>query len=354
MTNEINSWGDIVEELLNSTRSTSPPLRYNPPASLQEKPKTPRKRTKKEEKVDNSPYNIIVPSLQGLISDIPINHKQAGPLFISNNRRGGTPFTMSIYSEYIPIMMLRYCNPNIVPLNSGLNSNAKQLFQNKDKIALNQNNYHLLYLLNMTVDYSSSSDRRDRDTFRNHLKGSKITKLLEEHSKLYYASDGEISLSYLKANTKMVEKEEGLPKFTNFTYGQGLLNVRVGQPVHIDTYSMFYGDKPLIVATCLPENYVYHRLRLLLGLPLDLTRVIIFIDKALESPDYPHKSVQKYYYDMLLPEILKTSCIIAKVPTWYIDTKCFVEKFSIDGQTPMEINAKKDELKKSFLSYLLK
>jgi len=341
----------MTEETLDFvSRSTYTP----PPTSLQEKPKTPRKRVKKEEKVDDSPYNIILPTLQGLISSIPINHNQAGSLYVTRNFPSDPPpFSMSIYSEYIPIMMLRFCNPQTVPLNGSLNSQARQLFKNNDKLALHKNNYHLMYLMNLACDYSGSDHRRTRDNFRTHLKTT-YKQYFEQYGKAFLKSEGSLPLNYLQYNVTGIEKEQGLSKFTNFTYGQGQLNVRVGERVLIDTYSMFIGNKPLIVATCLPENYLYHRLRFAMGLPLDLTRVIIFIDKALESPDFPHKSLQKYYNDLLLPEILKTACIIAKVPTEFIDSKCFIERFSISGETPMEINAKKDELKKSFLNSLTK
>jgi len=90
------------------------------------------------------------------------------------------------------------------------------------------------------------------------------------------------------------------------------------------------------IVTCIrPEDYAYQKLRVLLGQPLDQTRLITLVSTDLDDPAYAHKSFKTMYKTELEPFLLGLKNRVFKVPTEYIHEMCFVniEVFEPKGRS---------------------
>jgi hypothetical protein len=103
-------------------------------------------------------------------------------------------------------------------------------------------------------------------------------------------------------------------------------------------FSVIVAGNPYIMAVIPREKYLYHRTRVLLGLPLDLSKVVILIDRRLDLPgedDIP-KAFKALYQKTLENTIKSTGAMIFKVPLEFIKENCFLSDFAIKSKNKKE------------------
>ena len=104
-------------------------------------------------------------------------------------------------------------------------------------------------------------------------------------------------------------------------------------------FSAIQGTTPYILAVIPRKDYVYHRTSILMGRPLDLSRVVILVDRRLDLPgddDIP-KSFKALYQKTLENTIRSTGASIFKVPGEFIKENCFLStKFEITSRDKKE------------------
>lgn len=141
---------------------------------------------------------------------------------------------------------------------------------------------------------------------------------------------------------------------------------RLGRRVYAKTwegiifpYTFFQNDrnledqyKSLVVATVLPENYEYQKMRILLGMGIDMSKVIILINRDIESTTFRPTSVRKFYKDKILPTIMDSSADVWYVPHSFIDENCFVNTYQLTSTGMMNRKAEKEAYVKEFLKLL--
>lgn len=85
---------------------------------------------------------------------------------------------------------------------------------------------------------------------------------------------------------------------------------------------------PHVMAVVLPENYMYVKYHLLRYNSIPLDRVVVLIDKELDSTSFPVKPFRALY-KKLLPHIMSTKCDVWKVPLEFIEENCFIDSSSV-------------------------
>jgi len=80
--------------------------------------------------------------------------------------------------------------------------------------------------------------------------------------------------------------------------------------------------KAQVMAVVLPENYIYQKQHFLLTGTIDLTKVIILVNKELDSTSFPHKAFRAYYRKHILPIINSLNVDVWKVPQSFITENC--------------------------------
>ncbi len=138
---------------------------------------------------------------------------------------------------------------------------------------------------------------------------------------------------------------------TDYTNGyRVILNQRVYSAL-LDFYSMYYKNlttsqgvfTPRVIAVSLPENYYYHRLSILKG-RIDLSKIIILVDKDLDSPRFECQPFRQLYKETLLPHIMESGCQVWKVPYEYIVENCFHQSFNVRENNIFERQADVEEI----------
>jgi len=85
---------------------------------------------------------------------------------------------------------------------------------------------------------------------------------------------------------------------------------------------------------------------------LDLSKVIILIDRELDTTTFPKQPFRRLYREGMMPHIMKSACDVWKVPQSFIKEKCFVEPFSLRGIGPLERKRVLDQLIEGFINSL--
>jgi hypothetical protein len=117
------------------------------------------------------------------------------------------------------------------------------------------------------------------------------------------------------------------------------------------------GDNNLMLPFIMPvmhkEDLLYHRIRNLLGLPVDLKKIIVFVASELEQPGGDISITHKMFYQRyFLPLLRKTACTIFRVPMSYIQQNCFISNMEIEGKSIAEKAKWKNETVERFKSRL--
>lgn len=99
---------------------------------------------------------------------------------------------------------------------------------------------------------------------------------------------------------------------------------------------------PHIIATTLPENLEYHKLRAIAGFPVDLSKVIVLIDRELDTPRFAIKPARKMYREFFRNSLLDSCCDIWEVPLEFIIKSCFLGNYEQTGSITQRRKAKNE------------
>lgn len=108
---------------------------------------------------------------------------------------------------------------------------------------------------------------------------------------------------------------------------------------------------PHVLAVVLPENYLYMKYRILVDGVIDLSKVIILVDRELDTTSFKVPTFRKFYREKLQKEIMKTNCDVWEVPAEFIKSKCFIPQFTMKGIKLEERRKLKAELIESFIKW---
>lgn len=142
-------------------------------------------------------------------------------------------------------------------------------------------------------------------------------------------------------------KESFHRRFTLRTYNGSIGWYSIYEQIMIREESV---AKPHILSVILPENLYYQKLHIIKYGNIDLTKVIILVNRELEDSDFHLPGLRTLYMGRLKPLIQATGATIMLVPQSYIEDKCFIPEFKL----PISIRERRkaiDELKQTFLNY---
>lgn len=139
-----------------------------------------------------------------------------------------------------------------------------------------------------------------------------------------YEADKERYINYDEPKNVMADRYGSNTRFDEFSNVLKTTGRRIYKS--IGSYTLIHNGNPHIVACILPENLVYQRLYILKEGKIDLSKVIILIDKQLDETSFPENSIRTLYRTELLPQIVQTSCTVFKVPLDFIKDNCFYKK----------------------------
>lgn len=106
---------------------------------------------------------------------------------------------------------------------------------------------------------------------------------------------------------------------------------------------------PHVLGVTLPENFMYHKYKVLKDSSLDLSKVIVLVDRELDSPQFYCPAFRALYKKEIEPYLLSTSCQIWKVPLDFIKEKCFLQPFKLSSRNIVQRKEEIQELAKEFL-----
>jgi hypothetical protein len=252
--------------------------------------------------------------------------------------------TMSVYSDFIPLLYLT----------SGLRAPIHNI-SSKD----------YTNITGKTTGITEWSKKHLRGVFSGYTNGG-------------YTSEKNTNIIQLKAELKRwigrearmdVESLTGYPRYAWDGCDRNNIIGRMGRfqlgascqrtyTTATSALSLYLGNNekwnPHVLAVVLPENYVYLKYKLLTQNVLDLSKVIILMDRELDTTAFPKQPFRKLYREGLMPHIMKSSCDVWKVPQSFIREKCFVEPFSLRGIGPLERKKVLEQLIEGFTKSLVK
>ena len=232
---------------------------------------------------------------------------------IGSETSGG--MMMSPYSDYIPLSYL-------------LNNNFSLRWYH---------NYHIEdYYGRLNIAKGNNIDR---------IEGKVLRQML--YNAFQQVAKGDAALQALYSVREWIEYDEPLSmnymqNCVNYEYNRERIGELILSPMKIrqrsyDAMSHMYSlselknEKaiPHVLAVVLPENYLYLKYKLLVDNTLDMSKVIILINKNMDTPQFECKPFRKLYRDFLKPKIEETACDVWKVPLEYIVSSCFMEEYSL-------------------------
>lgn len=166
-------------------------------------------------------------------------------------------------------------------------------------------------------------------------RGAEITSSLHEELTEYIYFDKNISLGATTmewANTSTKIQNSFFTKFS-------IMRMRSYNGI-VGPLSLFLDGEnekvPLILGVVLPENYIYQKMHIMMHNTLDMTKVILLVDRELDSTQFPNKPLRALYKKYLEPEYKKYNMDIWKVPKEFILENCFQKDHSLQGKTILE------------------
>ncbi len=93
---------------------------------------------------------------------------------------------------------------------------------------------------------------------------------------------------------------------------------------------------PQVVAIVLPENYVYQKQHVLVHGTIDLSKVIVLVNKELDDTDFHNKNFRAYYRKHLLPILNQMKVEVWKVPVSFIQENCFHGGITLEATSFMD------------------
>lgn len=101
-----------------------------------------------------------------------------------------------------------------------------------------------------------------------------------------------------------------------------------------ESYSRVY--TPQVLAVVLPENYVYQKWHILTYGTIDLSKVIVLVNRELDDTDFHHKNFRAYYRKYLLPVLNDLKVDVWKVPVSFMEEYCFHQGITLEKKSFME------------------
>lgn len=98
---------------------------------------------------------------------------------------------------------------------------------------------------------------------------------------------------------------------------------------------------PQVMAVILPENYVYQKEHVLLHGTIDLSKVVVLVNRELDDTEFHNKNFRAYYRKHLLPILNSLKVDVWKVPVSFMEENCFHGAITLEKTSFME---KKQEL----------
>ena len=105
---------------------------------------------------------------------------------------------------------------------------------------------------------------------------------------------------------------------------------------------------PQIMGVILPENYVYQKQHVLVHGTIDLSKVVVLVNRELDDTDFHNKNFRAYYRKHLLPLLNSLKVDIWKVPMSFMEEQCFHGGVTLEKTSFME---KKQELEETYQEF---
>lgn len=113
-----------------------------------------------------------------------------------------------------------------------------------------------------------------------------------------------------------------------------------------EAYSRVY--TPQVLAVILPENYVYQKWHILTHGTIDLSKVIVLVNRELDDTDFHHKNFRAYYRKYLLPVLNELKVEVWKVPVSFMEEYCFHNGITFEKTAFMERRQETETIFTSF------
>jgi hypothetical protein len=93
---------------------------------------------------------------------------------------------------------------------------------------------------------------------------------------------------------------------------------------------------PQVMAVVLPENYVYQKQHILVHGTIDLSKVIVLVNRELDDTDFHNKNFRAYYRKHLLPILNEMKVEVWKVPVSFMEENCFHSGINLEATSFMD------------------
>jgi hypothetical protein len=170
-----------------------------------------------------------------------------------------------------------------------------------------------------------------------------VKRINEAISKYLRRDDKEVWCSNISAYTK-TEMMAAITRMNPIAYTMRSYQGQIG------CLSMIINHEPAVMACTLPEDYMNHRAAWMMDKVLDTSKVVVFVDKELDNPEYPIPAAREFYRKHVEPFLKSTKAAIFKVPLEFIKEKCFLSN-EVELQST-KIKDKKEELDKMIDAFL--
>lgn len=279
----------------------------------------------------------------GDIATLPM-HKV---LSLSNMHSDSSKYTMSPYSDLIPLLYLKY-NDNAMELatNCDVKSTHLRRFTGDDKEpeAKKLRETALVKMLRYTII--------DKKNALSTLMGDIDTWMLFDQS---------ISIDYIRMTSPRIcnsdIEEVFLSKSGYYSSNYGSCNIKARSYsgiISLLTMIMRMDDDlyPLVLAVVKPEDFLYQKYHIIRYGSVDLNRVTILVDRELDSVDFPKPALRKLYKSTIEPILKTLKCKIWKVPMSFIKDNCFLPPFKLLSSSSRAMRKEREQIVDSLYSYL--
>lgn len=105
---------------------------------------------------------------------------------------------------------------------------------------------------------------------------------------------------------------------------------------------------PHVLAVVLPENYAYQKLFILKHGRPDLEKVVVLVDRMLDSTDFVSSPFRELYRSRLEPHLKTLPGTVFKVPLDFIQQQCFMPLFQLESTNLLQRRNEVQELVRRF------
>lgn len=236
---------------------------------------------------------------------------------------------MSIYTPFIPISLLKvsatallYRDHSIpVPIGSAIHQwiarkcggigRADLAVKHQQKVMRQRGRPELIYRL---LDYIITNFQWEEGRNRTRMEIND-----------YLARDQAITRYHDNINNSTADMHatfttSEISTFSLRTYRGSIGNFQFSKRLENGDYEDY------ILPVILPQNLYYQKLHVLTTGKIDLSKVIILIDKRLEDPDFALPGMRKFYEGRLKPQLRASAAQLWFVPPGYIEQNCYISR----------------------------